>query len=386
MRHVVAIMLIWKEILHHHERQDISNSNTLYLNMCLVHTTEVAIIRLFQGRYFEKDINVLRNGKSISKQSNIYMLDPFLDEKCILWVVRKIGKCTFEHKMKHPVLLPREGHITSFIIRYYHEKAAHAGRPRTINKLRSQRYWIIDCTSPLKSMISKCVDCRWFRGNVCLQEMDDLPSDRLIHDPPFTYCGIDMFGPFLVKDGRKQRKYYSAMFTCMSSRAVHIETTNSVSTDSFILALRRLISSRWNVRMNHTDNGTNFAGANIKLSKAFNEINHTKISNFLMKLGDWITWRRNLTVANNVGGVWDRQIHLSWSILNSMLRTHGESLNDESLRTLLGEVEGILNSRSITCESIVDVNCYLLLSPMQLLAMKTKMVMPSPGIFFRRKI
>ena len=73
--------------------------------------------------------------------------------------------------------------------------------------------------------------------------MDDLPSDRLIHDPPFTYCGIDMFGPFLVKDGRKQRKY-SAMFTCMSSRAVHIETTNSVSTDSFILALRRLISSR----------------------------------------------------------------------------------------------------------------------------------------------
>ena len=366
-------------------KDNISNSNTLYLNMCLVHTTEVAIVRLFQGRYFEKDINALRNGKSISKQSNIYMLDPFLDEKCILWVVRKIRKSTLEHKMKHPVLLPREGHITSVIIRYYHEKAAHAGRPRTINKLRSQRYWIIYCTSPLKSMISKCVDSRWFRGKVCPQEMDGLP-DRLIHNPPFTYCGIDMFGSFLVKDGRKQRKYYSAMFTCMSSRAVHIETTNSVSTDSFILALRRLISRRWNVRVNHTDNVTNFVGANIKLSKAFNEINHTRISSFLMKLGDWITWRSNLAVANNVGGVWDCQIHLAWSILNSMLRTHGESLNDESLRTLLGEVEGVLNSRSITCESIGEVNCYLLLSPMQLLTMKTKMVMPSPGIFFRTKI
>ena len=176
------------------------------------------------------------------------------------------------------------------------------------------------------------------------------------------------------------------MFTCMSSRAVHIETTDSVSTDSFILALRKLISRRWNVRMNHTDNGTNFVGANIKLRKAFNEINHTKISNFLMELGDWIKWRWNLAVANNVGGVWDRQIHLAWNILNSVLRTHGESPNDESLRTLSGEVEGILNSRSITCESIGDVNCYLLLSPMQLLTMKTKMVMPSPGIFFRRKI
>ena len=69
-----------------------------------------------------------------------------------------------------------------------------------------------------------------------------------------------------------------------------------------------------------------------------------------------------------------------------MLRTHGESLNDESLRTLLGEVEGVLNSRSITCESIGEVNCYLLLSPMPLLTMKRKMVMPSPGIFFRTKI
>ena len=68
MRHVVAITLIWKEILHRHERQNISNSNTLYLNMCLVHTAEVAIVRLFQGRYFEKDINALRNVYFQTKQ------------------------------------------------------------------------------------------------------------------------------------------------------------------------------------------------------------------------------------------------------------------------------------------------------------------------------
>ena len=84
------------------------------------------------------------------------------------------------------------------------------------------------------------------------------------------------------------------MFTCMSSRAVHIETTNSMGTDSFILPLRRLISQKENVKMICTDNGTNFVQANIKLRKAFNEINHTKINNFLMKLeGEWITWRQN---------------------------------------------------------------------------------------------
>ena len=68
-----------------------------------------------------------------------------------------------------------------------------------------------------------------------------------------------------------------------------IETTNGMSIDSFMLALRRLISQRGNVRMICNDNGTNFVGANIELRKAFNEMNHTKINNFLMELGgEWI--------------------------------------------------------------------------------------------------
>ena len=211
MRHVVAIMLKWKEILHNHERQKISNRNIWYLDMCSMQTAEVAIIRLCQGRYFEKDINALRNGKSISKQRNIYKLDPFLEKKGILRVGGRIRKSILEYKLKHPVLLPREGHIASVIMTYYHEKVAHAGRGITINELISQGYWIINCTSAVKSMISRCVDCRRFRGNVCQQKMGDLPLDRLTQEPPFTYWGIEMFGPFLIKDGRKQRKYYGAM-------------------------------------------------------------------------------------------------------------------------------------------------------------------------------
>ena len=161
-------------------------------------TAEVAIIRLCQGRYFEKDSSALHNCKSISKQSNIHKLDLFLDKKGILWVGGRIRKSTLEYELKHPVLLPREGQITSVIMRYYHEKVAHAGRGITINELRGQGYWIINCTSAVKSVISKCVDCRQFRGKVCQQDMGDLPSDRLTQEPPFTYCGINMFGPFLT--------------------------------------------------------------------------------------------------------------------------------------------------------------------------------------------
>ena len=100
--------------------------------------------------------------------------------------------------------------------------------------------------------------------------------------------------------------------------------------------------------MIRTDNGTNFVGANIKLRKAFNEINHTKINNFLKEElgGEWITWGRNAPMVKNMGGGWERQIRSARNKLklmlriNSLLKTYGESLNYESLRSLLFEVKG----------------------------------------------
>ena len=82
-----------------------------------------------------------------------------------------------------------------------------------------------------------------------------------------------------------------------------------------------------------------------------------------------------------MGGVWERQIQSARSILSTMLRNLGESLSDESLRTLLVEVEGITNSRPTTCESIGDINGIIPLSPMKLLSSNTKVGMPPPGTF-----
>ena len=86
-------------------------------------------------------------------------------------------------------------------------------------------------------------------------------------------------------------------------------------------------------------------------------------------------------MVRSMGGDCERQNRPAQNILNSLLRTHGESLNENSLRTRLAEVEGILNSRPIKCESIGDVNSYLPLSQMQLLTMNPKAMMPPPGIF-----
>ena len=134
----------------------------------------------------------------------------------------RINEANLDYRLKHPVLLPREDHITHAIIRDHHEEVAHAGRGMKINAIRNHGYWIINCTSAVKSVMSKCVECRKLRGKICQQKMGKFPADRLSEESPFTYCGVDMFSPFLVKDGRKIQKRYGAMFTCPAGRCTSI--------------------------------------------------------------------------------------------------------------------------------------------------------------------
>ena len=99
--------------------------------------------------------------------------------------------------------------------------------------------------------------------------MAELPTERVEASDPFSY--MDCFGPFLVKKGRKEYKRYGLIFTCLSSRAVHIEMLEDLTTDMFINALRCFISLRGAIRQLHCDCGTNFVGARNELKEALKE-------------------------------------------------------------------------------------------------------------------
>jgi len=168
-----------------------------------------------------------------------------------------------------------------------HIEVSHGGRGLTL--IRHEGFWIINGNSVTRNLISKCVVCRKFHGRLGQQKMASIPSERTEVVPPFTYCGVDMFGPFNVKQKRSVVKRYCALFTCLNSRAVHIEVCNDLSTDSFILALRRFMGRRGNVRIMRSDNGTNFVGAKNELDKSFKELDHEKVKRFLQSKGsEWI--------------------------------------------------------------------------------------------------
>ena len=141
-----------------------------------------------------------------------------------------------------------------------------------------------------------------------------------------------------------------------------------------------MIAKRGNIRVLRSDNGSNFVEAQKELGNAFKEMGHQKIQYFLQNIGtNYIIWDRNPPASSHMGGVWERQIQLARSILLSLLNTHGRSLNDESLRTLLAETEAILNSRPLTVDTSGDVQSEQLLCPSNILMMKSKVVLPPPG-------
>ena len=134
--------------------------------------------------------------------------------------------------------------------------------------------------------------------------MAELPADRLKQIAPFTYSAVDYFGPFYIKEGRKEMKRYEVLFTCMASRAIHLETATSLTTDSFLNAYRRFVCRRGPVQQLRSDQGTNFVGAKNELEAALLEMNHDTIQRELLKDScDWFTWKMNVPHSSHTGGV-----------------------------------------------------------------------------------
>ncbi len=278
-------------------------------------------------------------------------------------------------EVKHPVILAKDLHISDPILRQIHHDIGHCGRNYMLAKLR-QRYWIPGASSAIRRILSKCVVCRRLHGIAGNQQMADLPQDRVTPDkPPFTYVGVDCFGPFEVKRGRSVVKRYGVIFTCLNIRAVHLEIATSLDTDSFIHALRRFIARRGQVIEMRSDNGTNFVGGQRELQDALKTWNQNQINSFLLQKG--IKWTFNPPTGSHFGGIWERLIRSVRKILSSILRE--QSLDEEGLYTLFCEFESILNNRPISRASM-DINDLEALTHNHLLLLKTQPSLP-PGLF-----
>ena len=314
--------------------------------------------------------------------SPLSRLDPFLDHSNLVRIGGRIKQASVSQDVKHPIVLPGQGHVSKLLARHYHERALHQGKGITLNEIRASGYWIIGGGSVVSKLVHECVTCRRLRAKVQEQKMADLPADRLTPTPPFTHCAVDYFGPWYVKEGRKELKRYGVLFTCLVTRAIHLEVANSLETDSYINALRRFICRRGPVRQMRSDNGSNFIGARRELKEALAEMDQSQVKQEMLKENcDWFELKLNVPTASHMGGVWERQIRTVRSVLSALLEKNGHQMNDEALRTFMCEAEAVVNSRPLTAEGTTSSDTAEPLTPNHFLTLKTKVVLPPPGKF-----
>lgn len=338
------------------------------------------VVKLVQQQAFAQEAKTIQRGECLPKSNPLFPLDPTLRNE-LLCVGGRLKQSSLSQELKHPVILPKNSHITKLIMAHCHTKVCHQGRGQTQMEIRANGFWIIGGSKSVAKLIHGCVQCRKLRRPTEEQKMSELPPERTEISGPFTYSGMDCFGPFLIKKARKEYKRYGLIFTCLASRAVHIEMLEDMSTDAFINALRCFISLRGAVRQLHCDHGSNFVGARNELRVALKQCDAKTIEVFLAdKQCDFVF---NAPSASHAGGVWERQIRTMKNVLNATLSQCSGRLDDASLRTLFYEAMAIVNSRPLTVDGINDPKALEPLTPNHLVMMKSKVALPPPGVFVK---
>ena len=162
------------------------------------------------------------------------------------------GKCGLLSD-KHPIVRK--------LIEDAHESNYHEGTKYVRSNLQ-QNYWISGLRNALRNVKLKCVKCRKQQVGEVQPFMADLPKERLGEkDFPFANTRVDLFGPFGVKFMGKLMKRWCCLFTCLTTRAVHIEVVPSLEADACLAAITKFIARRGKPNIHPSDIGTHFVGA-----------------------------------------------------------------------------------------------------------------------------
>ncbi|CAG9103784.1 unnamed protein product [Plutella xylostella] len=299
-------------------------------------------------------------------------LSTYTDDYGILRLKGRIAATdAINEETANPAVLDGKHRYTRLYIQHVHEQLHHGGTEIVVNELR-QRLWIIKIRPTVKNVVKSCLTCRMKKAKPSSPATGDLPAARLAHHVrPFTYTGLDYFGPLEVTVGRHREKRYVALYTCMTTRAVHLEVAASLSADSTIATLRRLIARRGCPTELWSDNATGFKAADKELTEVATEALQEEAAR------RHIMWRFIPPASPFMGGAWERMVRTVKDALRATL--HEKYPSDETLSTLLAEVESTVNSRPLT-HVAVSPDDPVALTP-NLLLIGPNCHVPTPGTF-----
>ncbi|KAK7915538.1 hypothetical protein WMY93_011299 [Mugilogobius chulae] len=232
------------------------------------------ILQQVQQENFPEEYNLLSTNKPIPATCRLLTLAPEFDHAAgLIRVGGRLRRSShLEPETIHPVVLDPHHKVTQLIIQDTDRALCHPGSERLFAELR-RKYWILRGREAVKRHQHSCPECQRWRAMPTVPKMSDLPEARLrLLKPPFFSTGMDCFGPFTVKVGRRLEKRWGIVFKCLTTRAVHLDILSSLDHDSFLMALRRFIARRGKPAELLSDQGTNFKGGERELREAFETV------------------------------------------------------------------------------------------------------------------
>ena len=241
--------------------------------------------------------------------------------------------------------------------------------PQTLSYLRGE-YWVPQGRSFVKSVLHRCNPCRKVSGPFFPKPSHPpLPDIRVRQARAFESIGLDFVGPFVIKgtlldvykkwrtgnlkglkkikakarDGKKleKPKAYMLIFTCTSTRAVHLEATLGMNVDDFLMAFQRFNNVRGVPTTINSDNAKTFLRANKEFKSIFES---SRVKNELRQ--NRILWHFYLERLPQQGGFIERLNHVFKDVCR---KTFGRLLMSfDQFRTMVSYAMGVMNDRPLT--------------------------------------
>ncbi|XP_055614497.1 uncharacterized protein LOC129760849 [Uranotaenia lowii] len=344
------MILKYFDILHCHINGQAPPHGTLTQEQLA--KAEITILRWVQTEVYQRELTILQDMKKgnavargrsgINKNSKLFKLSPFVDEHGVIRLESRIVAASYAaFDTRYPIILPKEHHVTQLLVEAMHKRYLHANGESVVNEIR-QRFHIPNLRSVVRKVTKSCRVCKIRKAKPIVPRMAPLPTARLqAFVKPFTYIGLDYFGPMNVRIGRSLVKRWVALFTCLTIRAVHLEVVHSLTTESCKMAIRRFIVCHGSPLEIYSDNGTNFVGANNDLrTKIDSEQLAESFTNASTK------WIFNPPSAPHMGGAWERLVRSVKVAMASMQTSRNP--DEETFVTIVREAQGVVNSRPLT--------------------------------------
>ncbi|XP_041450114.1 uncharacterized protein LOC121404525 [Drosophila obscura] len=356
-----------------------------------------AVTLTTQRFHYAGEHRCLLNKQPLPTTSSLLNLNPFLDQNGVMRACGRVqASASMSYNERHPILLPPACLLVRLLVRFTHHISLHGGNQLVIRLIRAT-YWIPRLRHVVRAVIHSCKVCVLHRKRLQTQLMGDLPASRVTFSRPFTCTGVDFAGPFDVKSltGRACRisKGYVCVFVCFFTKAIHLEATSDLYTDTFLAAFARFVARRGCPHEVQSDNGRNFVGASRSLAVDLLVAIHTRTSAVYSQQG--LSWRFIPPGAPHMGALWEAGVKSFKAMLQRSMSSRRGS--EQSSCINIARTAWLTSTRARTAAVEIYVRCApgtttlcstcpgrgALLAPLRLRRLHLRLPAPNHALVFR---